>query len=246
MHEPARAARRARRLALGVLITTTTLLVLMVSAFSGNDQTGQPLPVQAGLPQLLPSGRPAPIVVARIGELSVLLPVAHDAVTAIGYHAAAGMLALDPEGARANEGLLARLLRRITGSGGGGIHYYQLSGGSGPATSALDVGAAPGVDVYAPVSGTVIGISDFIVDGRPHGVLLDIRPTAAPSLVLEMSGLRLDPSVAVGTALVAGASRLGSVVDLASVEKQALARYTQDRGDHVTISFEQGSSPVLP
>ncbi|MGZ4397661.1 MAG: hypothetical protein ACXVZ1_04510 [Gaiellaceae bacterium] len=246
MHEPVRAARRTRRVAFGVLIGTVTLLVLMVTAFANQDQpASQTLTAQAGT-RLLATGRPAPLVVARIGQLQILLPVARSAITAIGYHALQGMLPLDPEGSRVNEGLLARLLRHFTGGGGGGIRYYQLSGGEGSATSALDVGAAPGVDVYAPVSGTVTGISAFIVNGRPHGALLDIRPTAAPSLMLEMSGLQPDPSVAVGTTLVAGASRVGSIVDLARVEKQALARYTQDRGDHVTIAFAQGTSPVLP
>jgi hypothetical protein len=244
MRDPARADRRARQLALGVLITTITLLVLMVSAFA-SQPTSQTLPPQPGGAVPLPTGRPVPLVVARIGELRILLPIARDTVTAIGYHAQTGMLPLDPEGTRVNEGLLARLLRHITG-GGGGIRYYQLSGGTGPATSVLDVGAAPGTDVYAPVSGTVTGISDFIINGKAHGVLLDIRPTGAPSLVLEMSGLKRDPGVAVGTTLVAGASRVGAIVDLARVEKQALARYTQDRGDHVTISFEQGATPVLP
>ena len=38
--------------------------------------------------------------------------------------------------------------------------YYQLNGGE---TDVLDVGAAPGTDVYAPVDGTVTGISDFIL-----------------------------------------------------------------------------------
>ncbi len=79
-------------------------------------------------------------------------------VTAIGYHGAGDdALALDPVGRQANEGIAARLFHRIFGGGGGGVAYYQLGGGQGASTGALDVGAAPGTDVYAPVDGTVVG-----------------------------------------------------------------------------------------
>src|SRR5207244_7503398 len=57
-------------------------------------------PVPAALPappaKLLPSGPPAPLMVARYGDLRIQLPIPQSRVTAIGYHAAGeGVLALD-------------------------------------------------------------------------------------------------------------------------------------------------------
>ena len=63
----------------------------------------------------------------------------------------------------------------IAGSGRESPRWYQLEGG--PAgTNVLDVGAAPGTDVYAPVKGSVVAVSDLVVGGQarrqPH------RPSA--------------------------------------------------------------------
>jgi hypothetical protein len=41
---------------------------------------------------------------------------------------------------------------------------------------------------------------------------------------------------------VSGATRLGSVVDLAAVERQALSRYTTDSGNHVTIEVRPAAT----
>ena len=94
---------------------------------------------------------------------------------------------LEPVGRQANEGLLARLWRRIAGSSQDGPVWYQLEGG--PGTEVLDVGAAPGTDVYSPVDGTVVSISDFVIDGKAYGSRIDVRPSAAPSLIVTLSHL---------------------------------------------------------
>jgi len=51
-------------------------------------------------------------------------------------------------------------------------------------------------------------------------------------------------ALTVGTAVVSGATKLGRVADLAAIERQALARYTNDSGNHVTI--EVRTAPILP
>ena len=84
-----------------------------------------------------------------------------------------GALVLQPVGPQANEGLLARLWHRITGSEHRGLPWYQLESGS---LTTLDVGAVPGTDVYSPVDGTVVAIRDHIVSGRRVG----LRDRAAP------------------------------------------------------------------
>ena len=179
-----------------------------------------------------------------MGSLQLQLPIAHP--TAVGYHGAGdGALALSPAGRQGNEGLLDRIAHKLVGGSGGHPVWYQLDGGSGPPTSSLDVGAAPGTDVYSPVDGTVVGIAPYIVDGRRFGSRIDIQPQSAPSIVVSLTQLRADPSLSLGSNVVSGATRLGAVVDLAKVERQALARYTNDEGNHVSVELRPAASLVL-
>jgi hypothetical protein len=180
--------------------------------------------------------------VALSGSLRIELPVAQSHVTAIGYHAGGdGSLALHPVGRQANEGLFTRLAHRIFGGGGGGLRYYQLPGGEGPSTAVLDVGAAPGTDVYAPVDGTVVGLIPYVVNGETFGTRIEIQPSGEPSLVVSLTHLRPDPALSVGSSVAATTTKIGSVVDFSHVERQALARYTQDAGNHVSIQVRSAT-----
>jgi murein DD-endopeptidase MepM/ murein hydrolase activator NlpD len=242
---PSSAVRRARRRALLTLLALTVLVVLLVSAFrsGGSPVIGAGVPASAS--RLLPAGPPQPLVIAIHDSLRIQLPVNERNVTAIGYHAAGeDALPLDPLGRQANEGLFARLFHRVFGGSGGGLAYYQLGGGEGPSTGSLNVGAAPGTDVYAPVDGTVVGLRGYILDGKPYGSLIDIQPSGEPSVVVSVSHLRPDPSLTVGSQLAAGTSKIGTVLDFSGVERLALARYTQDAGNHVAIGIH--SAAALP
>src|SRR4029450_9307656 len=135
-------------------------------------------------PTVLPAGQPLPQIVATVGTVQLQLPVAQTAVTAIGYHQAGnGSLALDPVGRQGNAGLFARIWHRLAGTKENRLVWYQLRGDRGPGTSALAVGAAPGTDVYAPVDGTVVGITDFVLSNRSYAARIDIRTKPAPSVV---------------------------------------------------------------
>ena len=161
----------------------------------------------------------------------------------LGYHHAGdGSLALDPVGRQGNAGLFARLWHRLAGTEENRLVWYQLRGDRGPGTSALAVGAAPGTDVYSPVTGTVVGITDFVLANRTYGARIDIRPQSAPSVVVSVTHLRADPSLTVGSAVAKAASKIGVVVDLTAVERQALARYTQDAGNNVSLSVRPAAS----
>src|SRR5439155_10846033 len=132
-------------------------------------------------------------------KLRIQLPVNLHTVTAIGYHGAGEeALPFDPVGHQANEGLFSRAFHRIFGGGGGGLAYYQLGGGHGPSTGSLNVGAAPGTDVYAPVDGTVVGIRPFILSGKTFGSEIDIQPLSEPSVLVAVTQLRADPALTVG------------------------------------------------
>ena len=227
-----------------VVVAGLLLGTLMVTAFG----QGAPELVPQALPppssRLLPAGPPTPMTVALRGGLRIQLPISQSRVTAIGYHSTSdGALALTPLGRQGNEGALARLAHKIFGGGHGRFVYYQLNGG---ATDVLDVGAAAGTDVYAPVDGTVVGISDYVLNGRAYGSRIDIQPTAAPSLVVSMTQLSPDPALTVGSTIAASSTKVGRVIDLSGVETQALARYTQDAGNHVSIALRPAATLTYP
>src|SRR4029453_5805084 len=148
-------------------------------------------------------------------------------------------------GRQVNQGLVGRVARSLFGGGGSGLRYYVLGGGSGPATASLDIGAPPGTDVYSPVDGTVVGITPYILAGKHMGARIDIQPSGNPSIVVSLTHLRPDPSLTVGSTVTATTSKVGTILDFAKIEQQALARVTQDAGNHVAIGVH-AATPSLP
>ena len=223
------------------IVAVLALVTLLLTAFGSNSPervaaTVDLTPIATGVP-------PQPEILATVSNLQIRLPIAGEAVTAIGFHGSdAGAMELDPVGRQANEGLLARLWRRIAGSNRQGPVWYQLEGG--PGTEVLAVGAVPGTDVYSPVDGTVVSISDYVIDGEAYGSRIDVRPTAAPSLIVTLSHLEPDPSLAVGSPVLASSSKLGTVVDVAAVERQALAKHARARGNNVSIDVHPAAGSL--
>ena len=222
------------------IVAALALVTLILTAFGSSSPdvpaTSVTPPVATGVP-------PEPEVLATVGNLQIRLPIAAEAVTAIGFHGSdGGATELSPVGRQANEGLLARLWRRIAGSAQAGPVWFQLEGG--PGTDVLDVGATPGTDVYSPVAGTVVSISDFVIDGKRLGSRVDVRPSAAPSLIVQLSHVEPDPSLAVGSPVMASSSKLGTVVDVAAVERQALARHARARGNNVAIDVHPAAGSL--
>jgi len=238
----ARTTRRARRFALLILLAAVLVVSLLFTAFGGSSAHAPLTFTPSSVKSTPTQTRPSPEIVAIRGDVRLQLPVAQQRVTAIGYHAANdGALSLTPAGHQANEGLVQRVVHTIFGgNGGGNPRWYELGGG----TSALDVGAAVGTSVYSPVDGTVVAITPFVVEGRRYGSQIDIEPQSSPSRVVAVTQVHADPSITVGSSVVSGATRIGSVVDLAAVESQALSRYTTDSGNHVTI--EVRTAATLP
>jgi hypothetical protein len=236
----ARVARRARLVGLLVVLSAVFFVAIALTAFSGTTTpTAAIVPRQSQA--TVAQTRPATEIVAQRGQVRLQLPISQSRLTAIGYHSAgAGALSLQPVGHQANEGLVQRVVHGIFGGGGGAPKWYQLAGGG---TSALDVGAPIGSDVYSPVDGTVVAIRPFVVEGKAYGSEIDIQPQNAPSVVVGLTQLVADPALSVGTPVVSGATKLGRVADLARIEQQALARYTNDAGNHVTVELR--AAPVL-
>jgi hypothetical protein len=241
------AARRKRRLVGLLLLATVALITLFLTAFAPRGSTPLRTVAPAPATRLLPSGPPQPQVVAMRGPLRLELPIAQDRVTAVAYHASGdGALALDPVGHQGNQGLFSRVAKKLFGGGDSGLPYYVFDGGTGPATAALDVGAVSGTDVYSPVDGTIVGITPYVLDGKPYGSRIDIQPSGNPSLVVSLTHLRLDPSLTVGSSVASTTSKIGTVVNFAGVEGQALSRYTQDAGNHVAVSVHPPAALAYP
>jgi hypothetical protein len=235
-----RAARRARRFALLTFLAIILIVALALSAFGGN---GRPIDSLAASSVVSPQTQPFPQIIALHGVVRLQMPIVQSQATAIGYHSSAdNAFALKPLGHQGNEGALQSAFHKLFGGGSGHPTWYQLDAG---ATSALDVGGAPGTSVFAPVDGTIVGLTPYIVAGRRFGSRIDIQPQSAPSLIVSITQVRADPSLKVGVNVVSGASRIGAVADLAKVERQALARYTNDAGNHVSIELRPAATLVL-
>ena len=218
------------------------VVTLLLTAF-GNDRPAPSTPVSA-LAVPVTSEPPEPQVLATVGNLKVQSPVAQGGVTAVGFHGSdEGALVFQPVGPQANEGLLARLWHRITGSSRSGFAWYQLENGT---LRTLDVGAVAGTDVYSPVDGTVVAIRDHVVSGRRIGAEIELRPSSAPSLVVALQNVRPDPALSVGANVIAGSSKLGTVADISSVEHQVLARYAGDDGNNVSIQVYPSATLGVP
>lgn len=240
-------ARRTRRIAALVVVAAVCLVTLVLTAFGTGEPTTVSFTGPAPAGRLLPAGPPRPQVAAMQESLRIQLPINQSRITAIGYHASGtGALALQPVGEQANAGLVGRLMHKLFGEGGSDLRYYLLDGGAGPQTGGLDVGAPVNTDVYSPVDGSVIAISDQVINGRTYGVRIDVQPSGNPGVVVSLENLRADPALTVGSTVYAGRSKVGRVIDLSKVERAGLARYTQDNGQHVHLEVHAATSITSP
>jgi hypothetical protein len=240
-------ARRARRMAALIVVACVSLVTLVLTAFGTGAPTTVSFTGPAPANRLLPAGPPRPQVVAMQDSLRIQLPVNQSRVTALGYHAAgSSALALEPVGTQANAGVVERVFRKLFGSSGSSLRYYLLDGGVGPRTGGLDIGAPVDTDVYTPVDGSVIAITDQVINGRAYGVRIDVQPSGNPGVVVSLTNLRADPALTVGSTVRAGRTKVGRIIDLSSVERAGLARYTQDNGQHVHLEVRPAASIARP
>ena len=224
----------------GIVGVVTLLLTAFGSGGGGAPATASSTTASAPIV----STQPTPLLLATIGNLRLQSPIAQDGITAVGFRDSQdGALVLQPVGPQANEGLLARLWHRITGSSRSGLAWYQLEGG---ALRTLVVGATAGTDVYSPVDGTVLAIREHVVSGRTIGSELELRPSAAPSLVVYLQNISTDPALTVGANVATGSSKLGTVVDISAVERQSLARFSGDSGNNVSLEVYPSATLGVP
>lgn len=248
-HSPAKGRRRAKALrrrqtkrrravALAVLVTLTALAVWAAYAIPG--ATPARVPATAALPTFGQSPSAAQdVVLARVEDVELLLPVAREVTTAIGYHSVdhADTVALSPAGDLISGGGLGERLGDIF-AGGGGVQYYVMDGTGtelSAATAGLDVGAVPGSAVVSPADGKVVAVKSYRLLGRYADTEIDIQLAADPSLLLVITHLTR-VRVQIGDQVTRGETVLGAVRGFSSGLDQALSAYTSDAGDHLQLT----------
>jgi hypothetical protein len=241
---------RTRRLAGfgSALLLTVLLAAFMLSSGSSDRAPAGLSDVNAAV--LVPNGPPHPQTLASAGTLNMSVPITQGRITAIVYHGvgATNAIPLQPVGNQRNAGFLARLGEMLFGGGSsGGPSYYVDDSAQGPDTASVDVGAPAGTNVYAPVSGTIVSIRPYILNGQQWGSVVQIRPQGAPATNVVITNINKARDVDVGTAVTASTTLIGTVLDLSKVLQQDVARFTSDAGNHVAIQLvpAPGSTPLL-
>jgi len=218
-------------------LLVAVLIAAVVLAFydGGSDGAAQPATGQLASP-VPPTGigeetAPQRVVLARAGEVEVVLPVAEKQVTAVLFHPVGepGAINMDPAQ---------------------GVSHNVLSDDGGePGTSGVDVGAPAGTTVYSPVDGVVTAVVPNRIAGRPEGLAVVITPAGMPDAAVRVSHIEPGPDGVVpqvGTAVGAGRTVLGRVRDLSRVARFEIARYTNDAGNNVQVDLlRQTTGPGL-
>ena len=184
-------------------------------------------------------------MLATVGNLRVQSPVAQGGVTAIGLHGSEdGALVLKPVGPQVNEGLLARLWRRITGATRSGLAWYQLSEGrcarSTSAPSREPTSTRRSTEPSSRIRDQIISAARSV----PEIELRPVEPRRRSSSRSRTCGPI--PSLTVGANVAAGSSKLGTVTDISRFERQALERYAADGGNNVAIQVFPSATLGVP
>jgi hypothetical protein len=224
-----------RAVALAIVVTLTLLAVWL--AYALPSATPARVPEAAAQPTFAEkSAVDCRVVVATAGEVELLLPVALESTTAIGYHPVDNpdSVPFTPEGERVGGGSLAAQLADVF-AGGGALPYYLMDGGGGEgssSTAGLDIGAVPGAEVFSPLDGKVVSVQRTAISGKYQDIELQIQVADDPTLLLVVSHIAR-PGVKVGDSVTQGESLLGRVRAYPAAIEQELSRYTSDAGDHV-------------
>lgn len=233
-----RRRRTLRWVALGLVSLAAMLAVAIWLVSSGISVGASVADGMLSTTDAIPAtGRPEPLAVANVDDVRIQLPIARRGVTAIGYYSRrdGALLALEPQGRRIDRSFGEPLFRRFLATEQPtGLSWIALHDRGEPNIAAI--GAIPGSEVYAPVSGTVTAITDRVLDGRLYGSVVRIQPLGDAETVIVLANLEPDATLSVGDNVADGASLVGRVIDVAHVQRQPLARYTHDSGANLELS----------
>jgi len=250
-----RARIRRRRSPYPVLTLIVAALGLGVIAWmltwDAPDPPGaEATPISASVAE--PERIPTPRFASVIG-IDLHLPIDPLAITALAFHQASGdraqsMTALVPDvpdPAAVDPEALAAQMAEAAGSDdiwGGACLRLWRSGRGGEPDTAADVGAAPGTDVFSPVTGTVIEVRPYLLYEKHDDIEIHIRPDGAEDLNVVLIHVT-DASVQAGDRVVGGVTRIAAIRQMSSVIELQLAGYTGDGGDHVHMQVNRAAEP---
>ena len=220
--------RRRRFMAVGLLLSFTLALIFAV-LLQTPEAAERTVPID-------PGNAGPDTILAEAGDVQISTPIRPENLRGLGYHPEGeSLVAMVPRGENLSENALVGLF--TDGQTPEKIHYHMMdaAGRTGPQTGALDVGAAAGTPVYAPVTGMVTAIRpDPMVQGAN---VIEIKPVSNANVRVTVSLVRSEGnSAGVTSRVTAGMTELGTVADSAEILDPQLSSYTSDAGNHVTIS----------
>lgn len=191
-------------------------------------------------------------------DLHLYLPLDPANLTAIAFHQAAEDTALTlnsllPD-ADMNLAAETRVANRVRISASetdptvleGEVLRMWRTNRSGPPDTAVDVGAAPGTIVLAPVTGTVTDVIRYQLYGANEDYEVHIRPFGRPDLCVVLIHID-EPSVAPGDIVTGGTTPVARVRLLSDKIDHQLGGYTTCGGDHVHIQVNNATTcPKTP
>lgn len=215
-YRPRRRLRAPRWLAVVLSVAFLMLLWVGVAAIGQVGRGEVAAPARTAVPgrpvadaQVSRGARRSAVVFATVEGLALRLP--HPQPLAVAFHEAnqAQALAQAPTGRLVANDNPTRFMPPADTPG---ADYSVLSsrGSARPPTSAADIVVPLGDQVVAPVDGTVTAVTQYPLYGRVRDWRVEITPTARPDLTVVLIHL-LDPSVSVGTEVVAGQTSLAEV-----------------------------------
>jgi murein DD-endopeptidase MepM/ murein hydrolase activator NlpD len=260
-----RAARRRRTTGLAVLLGVGVLIAAGVWWYRAPAATRAQLPTPqrsttatatAAIRPSEPEPQPTPYFATYKG-LKFRLPVAVDALTEVGFHQASYGYALalksllpdaDTEAAKEKkQGTGRDLNKQETGEDavltGSVLRMWRSR--PGKPNTAVDVGAAPGTPIIAPLDGTVVLVKSYNLYNKPKypDYQIHIQPDGHPELDLVLIHVT-DPMVKAGDRVMAGATPLGKVRKFSDRMRLQLGHYTKGGGDHTHVQLNDVKDPT--
>lgn len=247
------------------LVATLGLLALLLAASAARRQPSPPAGVEPTSAEAAVSTAPSvpprdpTTTFASYRSLMLRLPVDAGDVTALAFHQASGDQAIhltslvkdaDMTLAAQNKAMPRSTLASASGETSSAIETVWdgkvlrlwRSNRRGTPDTAADVGANPGVDVYAPVTGTVIQVRSYKLYDKYPDYEIHIRPDGWPEIDVVLIHVD-DVSVSVGERVAGGVSRLACVRKMSDKIALQLGGYTRNGGDHVHVQLNQVEVP---
>lgn len=248
---------RARLIALALLVLASSIVGWRLAAEepsatpSASSATVADLDAGVGVSAHTATSTPH---FASYEDLKLYLPVEPAALVAIAYHQASGNVAqsldsLLPDADMTLAAANRSAPRPAVGTSADGVETLQgqvlrmwRTNRRGPPDTAVDIGAAPGTTVLAPVTGRVVAIRPYRLYDAHDDHEIHIEPAGRPGINVVLIHVA-DPQVAVGDRVVGGQTPIAKVRLLSNVISHQLGDYTPCGGDHVHIQVNAVSAP---